>query len=76
MLALKIALVAFLVGAVLFIVISGLRRWLRNRNLVDLSTPFEARYGSVMAGHWTPPIESNVEIVAEETLDPDDPRAP
>jgi hypothetical protein len=41
---------------------------------VDLSVPYAARYGAPMAGNWTPPIEDNVQIVAEEPLD-DDPKS-
>ena len=71
---LKIALVAFIVVAVLFIVAVGIRRWRQDPGVVDLSGPFAARYGAPMAGNWTPPIEDNVQIVAEEPFD-DDPRS-
>lgn len=70
---LKIALVAFIVVAVLFIVARGIRRWRQDPSLVDLSEAYAARYGAPMAGHWTPPIEDNVRIVAEEPFD-DDPK--
>lgn len=69
----KFALVVFLVVAVVFIVVTGFRRWRKNPGAVDLSGPFAARYGAPMAGNWTPPIQDNVQIVAEESLD-DDPK--
>ena len=74
MLVLKLALVAFLVAAVLFIVVTGLRRWRRDPGLVDLSEAYAARYGAPMAGNWTPPIEDNTQIVAEQPFD-DDPKS-
>ncbi|WP_166907702.1 hypothetical protein [Mycobacterium sp. DL440] len=66
MLILKLALVAFLVAAVAFIVVTGIRRWRKDPGLVDLSDAYAARYGVPMAGNWTPPVEDNVQIVAEE----------
>ncbi len=69
MVVLKVALVAFLAVAVTFIVVTGIRRWLKNPRTLDLSDPLVARYGGPMAGNWTPPIEDNVQIVAEETID-------
>lgn len=74
MLILKIALVAFIVAAVVFVVVTGIRRWREDPGVVDLSSPFAARYGAPMAGNWTPPIEDNVQIVAEEPFD-DDPKS-
>ncbi|MGW4098294.1 hypothetical protein [Mycobacterium sp. NPDC004974] len=74
MLVLKIALIVFIVAALLFIAATGLRRWRKDPGLVDLSVPYAARYGAPMAGNWTPPIEDNVQIVAEEPLD-DDPKS-
>lgn len=71
MLVLKIALVVFIVTALLFILATGVRRWRKDPDVVDLSGPLAARYGAPMAGNWTLPIEDNVQIVAEETLDDD-----
>jgi hypothetical protein len=71
--ALKIALVVFLVAAVLFIVVTGVRRWRADRNLVDLSEPLQARYGQTMSG-WPGAIEGQASrTVAEETINPDPP---
>ena len=39
MLILKLALVAFIVAAVLFIVATGIRRWRNDPSVVDLSGP-------------------------------------
>jgi hypothetical protein len=68
-LILKLALVAFIVAAVVFIVVTGIRRWRKDPDLVDLSEAYAARYGAPMAGNWTPPIDDNVQIVAEEPFD-------
>lgn len=73
MLILKLVLVAFILAAVVFIVVTGVRRWRKDPSVVDLSGPLAARYGAPMAGNWTPTIEDNVQIVAEEPFD-DDPK--
>lgn len=65
----KVALIAFLVGAVLVLAVGAYRR--RRSARLDFKDATEARYGSVMAGNWTPPIENNNPTVVEETIDED-----
>ncbi|AWT51237.1 MULTISPECIES: hypothetical protein [Mycolicibacterium] len=73
MAALKVALVVFIVAALVFIVVTGFRRWRADRDLVDLSEPLQARYGTTMSG-WPGAIEGQASrTVAEETINPDPP---
>ena len=71
MAALKFALVVFLVAALIFILVRGVRRWRADPGLVDLSEPLQARYGQTMSG-WPGHIEGHGgQTVAEETIGPD-----
>ncbi|AKS31824.1 hypothetical protein [Mycolicibacterium goodii] len=73
MAAFKIALVVFIAAALIFIVVTGVRRWRADRSLIDLSEPLQARYGTTMSG-WPGAIEGQTnQTVAEETIDPDPP---
>ncbi|ACA57610.1 hypothetical protein MULP_041 (plasmid) [Mycobacterium liflandii 128FXT] len=69
----KISLLTFLAAAMGTIVITGVRRWRVNRKTPDLSGAAAARYGSIMGGNWTPPIEDNRHIMVERV---DAPPAP
>lgn len=63
----KVARIAFLVGAVLVLAVETYRR--RRTARLDFKDATEARYGSVIAGNWTPPIENNNPAVVGGTVD-------
>ncbi|MCV7236189.1 hypothetical protein [Mycobacterium branderi] len=65
-------LILFIVGGLATVVLTGARRWYVTRRSPDFHEPFDARYGRVMAGNWTPPIEQPPAIVAEENIEPPD----